>query len=469
MRYILSERQYKIIIEQWWNDPKHPEWKKYAPTDYEKRELKKSETILNNLDPHTIATIAQIGTALIPLVGPYISAGIGLGDASLYYKEGDKTSAGLTAAFSMIPLLGGVVTKIPGVKELGAKGMTALGNKLSKVSVQGVKNLFTLENLSSLELKVLNAINKNKDLVVRELNLALSRLPEVQKYINAYKKPFISKYGQEAYDESLRRLFNGLYTKQQFIDRLKSATSSLGQYARLGALKGIKFSQNEIKALDDMVAKLKNSKNLTTSVNLGGREIQVYFDDFAGTFRGQANEGTGQIWMNMKNMHSPEEIKSVLYHEAAHIKDASMKSPKLSAKYSKIMQEKQKVEDFIDANTSVTDELWKKYSQLFEKYRTHPWEITANNQMLINNVSSQVQKLATQKTPQKIISKLDKLLNSLKQNQKIAWDEYLDILGMDGLSHLTYLKLTKPQEYNNLMKKLYQQITLTKKELGLLK
>jgi len=39
MKYVITERQYKIISEQWWNDPKHPEWKKYAPTDYEKREL----------------------------------------------------------------------------------------------------------------------------------------------------------------------------------------------------------------------------------------------------------------------------------------------------------------------------------------------------------------------------------------------------------------------------------------------
>ena len=43
-------RNNTLLFEQWWNDPKHPEWKKYAPTDYEKRELKKGETFLNNLD-----------------------------------------------------------------------------------------------------------------------------------------------------------------------------------------------------------------------------------------------------------------------------------------------------------------------------------------------------------------------------------------------------------------------------------
>lgn len=68
-------RNNTLLFEQWWNDPKHPEWKKYAPTDYEKRELKKTETLLNNYvnvnlesdlrdflySPEGIATIAGIG------------------------------------------------------------------------------------------------------------------------------------------------------------------------------------------------------------------------------------------------------------------------------------------------------------------------------------------------------------------------------------------------------------------------
>jgi len=109
MKYVITERQYKTITEQWWNDPKHPEWKVYAPTDYEKRELKKGETFLNNLNnlnPHTLMTIAQIGTAFIPLVGPFISMGIGLADAAMYYNEGDKKTAGLIGVFSMIPGIG---------------------------------------------------------------------------------------------------------------------------------------------------------------------------------------------------------------------------------------------------------------------------------------------------------------------------------------------------------------------------
>ncbi len=71
MEYLITKRQFNLVNEQWWNDPKHPEWKKFAPTDYEKREGKKAETVLNNLDPHTIATIFSIGTAFIPVIGPF--------------------------------------------------------------------------------------------------------------------------------------------------------------------------------------------------------------------------------------------------------------------------------------------------------------------------------------------------------------------------------------------------------------
>ncbi len=42
-----------------------------------------------NENPHYINQIMQFGTAFIPLLGPFISAGIGLADAGIYYKEGN--------------------------------------------------------------------------------------------------------------------------------------------------------------------------------------------------------------------------------------------------------------------------------------------------------------------------------------------------------------------------------------------
>jgi hypothetical protein len=66
---------------------------------------------LQQMDPHTLMSIAQIGTSFIPFVGPFISAGIGLADAKMYYSEGDKKTAGITAALSMIPFVGSLISR----------------------------------------------------------------------------------------------------------------------------------------------------------------------------------------------------------------------------------------------------------------------------------------------------------------------------------------------------------------------
>ena len=160
MKYVITERQYKTITEQWWNDPKHPEWKQFAPTDYEKREAKKIEQNLKGLaelSPHTLMTILQIGTAFIPLVGPFISAGIGLADAAMYYNEGDKKTAGLIGVFSMIPGIGGLAGKL-GLSKWTAKALGEVGKKISLGS-----------KLSPLETQVANKVVQYRQLIQSEM------------------------------------------------------------------------------------------------------------------------------------------------------------------------------------------------------------------------------------------------------------------------------------------------------------
>lgn len=97
--------------------------------------------------PHEINMVLGIATAFIPLVGPFISAGIGFADAKQYYDENDKKTAGMVAMFSLLPGVGSVVSKIPGIKQLGSKGMTKLavlfskGGQLSKVEGEVVKGI----------------------------------------------------------------------------------------------------------------------------------------------------------------------------------------------------------------------------------------------------------------------------------------------------------------------------------------
>ena len=187
MKYLITERQYRVITEQ-------------APRYM-------SPEAVSRLNPHDILMIAQLGTAFIPVAGLFISAAIGIGDAALYYKEGDKTSAGLTAVLSMLPF----VSKIPGVKELGSKGMALLASKLSR----GAKNL------TKAEIEIANAIKNYTPQIQSELTKMAPKLKGVIKEVNMFRGNFIQKYGEQEYNNLLAKyLYDGIDQKT-FINTLK--------------------------------------------------------------------------------------------------------------------------------------------------------------------------------------------------------------------------------------------------------
>jgi hypothetical protein len=110
---------------------------------------------------HEVATILQIGTAFIPIVGPYISSGIGFLEAKSYWDEGKKQEATLVAIFSSLPMIGSIVMKIPGVKELGQRGMAALASKIVRLGEKFKP--------SKIEQEVIQGIEQNINLVETEV------------------------------------------------------------------------------------------------------------------------------------------------------------------------------------------------------------------------------------------------------------------------------------------------------------
>ncbi len=157
MRILVTESQYSNIIESFIQEQDlglkgNTLSPKYAPP----KEFGKSNP---GGDVHTMNLVLGIATAFIPYVGPFISAGIGMADAKLYWDEGDKTSASLAAVFSLLPGVGGVVTKIPGIKALGKKGMDKLASKI----IKGEKTL------TPMEFEVTKQIGKESKLVKGEV------------------------------------------------------------------------------------------------------------------------------------------------------------------------------------------------------------------------------------------------------------------------------------------------------------
>lgn len=170
MKIVITESQYGIILSE---QPESVMDRRLGIQDKNMRALglnpsntsdikKYSEDVYGKtFTGHQVATILQIGTAFIPVVGPFISAGIGFLEAKSYWDEGKKEEATLVAIFSSLPLIGSVVPRIPGVKELGKKGMEKLASNISKL---GEKYKPT-----KIEKEVIEGIEKNKGLIENEI------------------------------------------------------------------------------------------------------------------------------------------------------------------------------------------------------------------------------------------------------------------------------------------------------------
>jgi hypothetical protein len=138
---------------------------------------------------HTVLTTLQIATAFIPIVGWAASAGIGLIDAKMYYDEKDTRTAGLVAVFSILPVLGKVIQKIPGVNQLGKRGMSALAKKLNVAKTTAVK-------FSATEMEVINELAKNDKFVKQQIESYLKTgVAKSTKQIVASKAKSYAKNG----------------------------------------------------------------------------------------------------------------------------------------------------------------------------------------------------------------------------------------------------------------------------------
>jgi hypothetical protein len=190
MNYLITESQLKIIVnEQGMGGMFSPQ---YVASTVNKD--------LQQMDSHTKLSILQIGTAFIPFVGPFISAGIGLADAAMYYNEGDKKTAGLVGIFSMIPGVGGLASKM-GLGKWSAKALGEIGKKISFGS-----------KLTPIESQVANRVAQYKQLIQTEMN----------------------KIGKDATIQSGKNAVKKKIAKSNVMKGTKKVGSELGTYAAVG-------------------------------------------------------------------------------------------------------------------------------------------------------------------------------------------------------------------------------------------
>lgn len=142
---------------------------------------------------HKINSIFAIGASFLPVIGPFVGAGVGLMDAKQYYDEGDKVSAGVVGAFSLLPFVGPILKKIPGIPKLGQKGMAALAAKLAKGT----------PITDATELSVINGLKTNDTLVKSSLSDYVKTLAQqsVPKVTDQTLKSQLTKVAKEGVKE----------------------------------------------------------------------------------------------------------------------------------------------------------------------------------------------------------------------------------------------------------------------------
>jgi hypothetical protein len=161
MNFLITEQQYRLILEQ--PDSKMPfQIEKFGYKSDDPATLgpalKKQEESISQMkefiynNRHGLLDIAAFAALTIPLVGPFISLGIELGNAALYASEGEDYSAGLALAFSIIPG-GQLIRRIPAIKNMTKGGLRQLMKKIS--------NPKTVKTLSNTEKELMEQVNKH--------------------------------------------------------------------------------------------------------------------------------------------------------------------------------------------------------------------------------------------------------------------------------------------------------------------
>lgn len=419
-------------------NPKKPETTKGA--------LEKQQEFFRSIDPHTVTMVLGIATAFIPVIGPFISAGIGLADAHLYYKEGDETSGNIAVAFSLIPVVGAGLAKIPGIKQLGARGMAALASKLK-----------TNKPLTPTEIIAVNEIKQNSKVITTTLNQASQRLSGVAAEVKALKGPYIEKFGLDKYEELLSQFITGNMDKVTFINTLKGGQVAWGPWVGFTAKYGVKFSQQEINQIAYLGDKIKSWDTLTIYIDTPfGKGVKHTIKkarlsqlDPSIRFKHKntmmwADSRNKEIVVILDNVEGQSEgyIKDVLVHEVGHLKDpAVVKSTKLINSY--------------DNLGNIADEQLR-----FDTYYHHPFERVANTAQSLQIFANHVKNAQRTMSKQQILNALDNIIQYTGGNTIEFSDDALKLLyGENPPSYLVnfYQEMAKNPEYPKIMAKLRRQ------------
>lgn len=221
MKLVITESQFKRLVSE--QVPGLTQSYDYQKPAAIKAAGDQAVKMVKNLTPHDIMFIAGAAASiLIPFPGGVaVAALIGALDAYQYKLEKNNKMAGMTLMLSALPLIGGVVSKIPGVKQLGTKGMVLLADKLEK----GITTLAPQESV------IAAAIRDNLPFVEREYQAWVKQTADAlaKKGVGKVKTNVASTAYNYTYDNP-QKAMNNLKTGAKVAAAIVSPTGTAAVY-----------------------------------------------------------------------------------------------------------------------------------------------------------------------------------------------------------------------------------------------
>jgi len=310
----------------------------------------------------------------------------------------------------------------------------------------------------------------------------------LMKQVESLKPNYIKQFGQQKYNELVSKLTSKQISKEQFLKDL----SSTKQTGPVQGVKGVVMTPDEIVKITKMSEKIAVGQlpSGTLKINKNGspENIIVTFvrqkNDYVASAGYTTNWETRKITINVQNLpKNKEEIKRVLYHEVTHLKDptpAFLKQNKKGEYYvsgsgtnyandaSKVMNKIKEIEKNTPQGQPYPKEYYdlkNKHKELFSKYEYAPSEKTANFQMIYNSIPDKINQIIKNYSSKFGKKKATETLDSILGYLKGKGGNIQTIIGQRQVDYLNNLKKVDVNQYNDLVKKITQQVESLRTQL----
>ena len=461
MKILISESQLrKVILSEQGSDPFVPKDILGIPQYGAYERMYDSDAVDHTDEDAIMRMISELIVSSLPGIGNYMSIIYGGSYAKEEFDKGNNKTGTFIAALTALPLLKGITSVVPIISELGTKGMSLIAEKITK----GIK-------LTKIESNIISLIEKNKPLLQKELEELGKRL-SVLGDIKSLKQNYVYKFGLQKYEDLMRSYVSKNITKEQFLNQLKIAKGETYKLAKWSVNAGIKFEEFEMdqmtKILPDIQKGVESARRILLDVKGELKSVQVIIKKFPNaSFGGKMIDGD-KILMNIEKLSgkSIDEIGEILSHEAAHVKDPSL----VSHVYRDTYNATRKLVDVADKKfndlataaektgqgISNAVKAGEEFTKAFTKYVFHPQEITANNQMILNNITKKITDVVSNVGAKGAKQTLNNVINFVSGKSSLD-DAAKQLLGKKGIEHLNGLYNYSKSEYQELLKKIAKQ------------